>query len=201
MSAKTTILAIDTATGPCSAAVWKDGAVAAYREELKPSQQSACLMLMVERALADSHITYADLTAVACTTGPGSFTGIRVGLAAARGIAFASNIPALGFTTLEVLAFANPAAPSLAILNAGKGEVYYQGFNGKALFEPSIGTLEAAKARLPDATIIGNMADSRLATFPRADLLATLAAGGAQAQPLHPFYIREPDAKPMAIKS
>src|SRR5438105_2329637 len=97
----TTILAIDTATGPCSVAVWKNGSIAAYCEELRTSAQSTMLMPMIEKALLKSHTEYGDLSAVAATIGPGSFTGIRVGLAAARGIAFAAGIKGLGFTTLE----------------------------------------------------------------------------------------------------
>ena len=102
----TTILAIDCATGPCSVAIWKSGKIAAYAENIKPASQSAILMPMVENALKTSGIGYRELTAIACTVGPGSFTGIRVGLAAARGIAFASGVKELGFTTLEAMAYA-----------------------------------------------------------------------------------------------
>jgi len=126
----TTILAIDTATGPCSVAIW-DGKIVAYVENAKPIMQSASLMPMVEEALAACGKTYQDLTLVAATIGPGSFTGIRVGLAAARGIAFATGIKSVGFTTLEVLAFGarHYGDNILAILNAGKGEWYWQLFS------------------------------------------------------------------------
>lgn len=209
MTVKTSILAIDTSTGPCSVAVWKDGGVAAYLENLKPSQQSACLMPMVEEVLAKAAIGYKDLAAVACTTGPGSFTGIRVGLASARGICFAGKIKALGFTTLEVMAFANDSAPTLAILNAGKGEVYFQAFRDhQALYEPKVGCVEDALASLPGAVVASNM-NIRMngyltsaVTFPRADLLAMLAAKRPDAaKPMQPFYIRDPDAKPMKVDS
>jgi tRNA threonylcarbamoyladenosine biosynthesis protein TsaB len=192
-----TILALDAATGPCSVAVWKDGRIAAYLENLKPVMQSASLMPMVEEALAQSGTRYSDLSGVACTVGPGSFTGLRVALAAARGICFAAKVKGLGFTTLETMAFAAGETPVLAALNAGKGEYYYQAFHGKPLFEPRLGTLEVARAFAPGARLIGNAPDAEGPAFPRADTLARLAAAGPDAAcALQPFYIRPPDAKP-----
>ena len=202
-----TLLAIDTATGPCSVAVWKDGRVAAYIENVKPTQQSASLMPMVEEALASAGISYAELDGVACTTGPGSFTGIRVGLASASGIAFAAGIAGMGFTTLEVLAFGALQKQKneeiiLAVLNAGKGEFYFQSFTAApfaARQEPQLGTLEQAAAlaesglQCGNAPLLEGFSDAQLA-FPAADALAglsTLREGGS----LRPFYIRDPDAK------
>lgn len=190
------ILAMDSATGPCSVAVWKDGAVAAYFEHLGREAQSTRLMPMVEEALKTSNTAYSDLTAVACTIGPGGFTGIRVALAAARGIALAEGVPALGFTTLQVLAFGAPGK-ALAVLNAGKGEWYYQAFDHEALFEPRLGQLEDALAALPGAPLLGNAPDASGSPFPRADALAELAATQEKtARAPTPFYIREPDARP-----
>lgn len=198
------ILALDASTGPCSAALWRGGRVMAYVETVKPVMQSASLVPMVEMVLAKGGVTYRDLTLVACTVGPGSFTGIRVGLATARGIAFAAGIPSAGYTTLEVLAHAaKDDAQVLAILNAGKGEWYYQLFaSGAPRFEPRLAALETALADAPPpATIAGNVsADAagytrHTITFPRADALAMLAASGAAAHELRPYYIRLPDAK------
>ncbi len=193
------ILAIDTSTGACSAAGWKGGRVTALREAAYPVTQSARLMPMVEEALAASGIGYGDLTAVACTTGPGSFTGIRVGLSAAGGICFAAKLPGIGITTLEVMAFAaRGETPVLAMLNAGKGECYYQGFDagGTALFDAQVGTVEAALTALPGARAVG-LAPAGNGEIPHADTLAALAAVKSLnvACPLAPFYIRAPDAK------
>jgi tRNA threonylcarbamoyladenosine biosynthesis protein TsaB len=203
-----TILAIDTATGPCSAAIWHNGRIAAYVENPKPVQQSASLMLMVEEALKTARLTYKDLTLVACTTGPGSFTGIRVGMAAAHGIAFAAGIRETGFTTLDVLAFAGRAHKDvLAILNAGKGEWYYQAYSaGQAAFEPRLATLEVALGDVSkEAVLIGNAAapgfTSLPVTFPRADALAELASQKAGTPTLTPYYIRDPDAKLPAART
>ena len=194
----TTLLAIDCATGPCSTAIWKDGRIMAYAETLKPVMQSASLIPMIEEVLSKSKLQYSDLDFVAASVGPGSFTGIRVGLAAAQGIAYAAKIPAKGYTTFEILAFgAKDSKQSLAIINAGKGEVYYQLFAGlNPLTEPQLGPLEQALAAAgPDAALLGYNAPGAEISFPRADLLAGLAATGQQNLPLKPFYIRPPDAK------
>lgn len=206
------LLAMDTSTGPCSVAVWKNGTLAAYVETLKPSMQSASLMPMVEQALSSSGVTYSDLSAVVATTGPGSFTGIRVALSAARAISYAANVPVMGYTSLEVLAFAAHTAEqphALAILNAGKGECYYQYYSNdpwQPAGEPSLAGLDAILAAAPATSsmiVSGNMdvSDPRFipcgVRFARADYLAQLAAEyPASAQPLlRPFYIRPPDAK------
>ncbi len=202
-----TILAIDSATGPCSVALWKNGQVATYLENIKPSAQSAVLMPMIEEALRRNGINYRDLSYIAATIGPGSFTGIRVSLAAARGIAFAAGIRSIGFTTLETLAFAarKQKPRILAILNAGKGEYYYQPFatspTWRALGEAKLGALQDAMNMAEDGAIIGN-ADAEHVAFPRADTLAELAATYQDtAQSLTPFYIRPPDAKLPTKKS
>lgn len=198
------ILAIDTATGPCSAAIWKDGRVAAYSENAKPVMQSASLMGLIEDALKQSNLTYKDLTHVACTVGPGSFTGIRVGLAAARAIAFATKIPGLGFTTLDVLAFGakDGTHPIAAVLNAGKGEYYVQHYdaNANAISEAALAAPESIDAK--SKRVAGNVPIANVnLTFPRADILAQLATTRQNALTLRPFYIRPPDAKLPAKKA
>lgn len=141
---------------------------------------------MVEEVLNQSRTEYSDLSAVACTVGPGSFTGIRIGLASARGVGFTANIPVLGFSSLEVLAFAELQKKEektiSVVMNAGKGEIIFQHFSPEleALCQP---TLEKAK---------GN----DIITSPRADILAMLAVSfpNKAVAPL-PFYVRLPDAK------
>lgn len=202
------ILAIDCATGPVSVAVWKDGRIAALAVDERPVVQSARLMPLVEHALAEAGITYHNLTHVACTVGPGSFTGIRVGLAAARGICFAAGIEGIGYTTLEVLAHAmrKRSGSIFAILNAGKGEWYYQAFVAspwQACAEPGLASPELAARAAPEGALwVGNVdINNIIAAAPRADALAELAASGAPPLPLAPFYIRPPDATFAKAKS
>ena len=90
------LLAIDSAGAACSAAVWHDGQLAASRLERMARGQSERLLPLIEEAMAESGLGYADLAAIAVTTGPGGFTGARIGLAAARGLALASGKPAIG---------------------------------------------------------------------------------------------------------
>ena len=198
----TTILALDASTGPCSVAVWSGNRISAYLENLTPTTQAAQLIPMIEQALRESGLSYSDLTNVATTIGPGSFTGIRIGLASAQGIAFAAGIPSAGYTTLDVLAYAaGKKGPNhLAILNAGKGEVYYQVNHAT----PQLGALEDAfsAARQSPVIVAGNVMIDKVGfspcgiTFPRADIVAEMAASGAvKAQLVRPFYIRPPDAK------
>lgn len=209
------ILAIDSATGPCSAAVWHEGRLAAYALEPLAVQQSARLMPMIDQVLQESGLRYHALSLVAATTGPGSFTGIRVGLAAARGIAYAAGKNGAGYSTLEVLADAaftvKPMAQHvLALLNAGKGECYGQYFersaesHGHPTCEPMLDRMEAIFERAPLGTLFcaGNVPCPAGANWqhtgiehPTAAHLASLASRKASAGSLAPFYVRPPDAK------
>lgn len=195
------ILAIDCTTGPSSAALWQNGKVIGYAQNLAPTQQSATLIPMIEQLLHENKLNYQNLSAIVTSVGPGSFTGIRIGLAAAKGLAYAAGIPVLGFTTLDILHHAikdNPT-PRLAILNAGKGEVYYQYDGGTAQLGPMKQLL--AEAPADPVTVAGNITIEKDGfihspiTFPRADALAGLAASGYPPLPATPFYIRPPDAK------
>ena len=100
------VLAIDTACSACSAALARDGVVVAARSEAMARGHAEALMPMVQAVMAEARIAWADLELVAVTNGPGSFTGLRTGLAAARGIALAQGIPVAGVTTLEAVAAA-----------------------------------------------------------------------------------------------
>lgn len=203
MPVLTTILAIECACGPCSVALWQNGHILGELAEATPSSQSARLMPMIEQLLADSNLHYADLTHVACTVGPGSFTGIRVGLAAARGICFAAGIPGIGVTTLEATAYAarQEGKPVFAVLRAGKGEWYWQAFATQpawqALGSPAVAAPEAIRQNAPkDAVWVGNVTDAKIPlipSHPRASTLALLAAAKSNALPLTPLYIRAPD--------
>jgi N6-L-threonylcarbamoyladenine synthase len=168
---------------------------------------------MIEELLGSCGVNYSDLTEIVSTVGPGSFTGIRVGLAAARALCMASATPGAGYSTLETIAYGasllSPGRPVLSVLNAGKQEVYFQAFSATpqwhALSLPAVGTPERALEHCPPSGLVaanlplGRPSDSPV-TFPRADLLAQLAARG-HGEPcgMSPLYIRPPDAKPMKV--
>lgn len=127
------ILAFDTAAAACSAALWRDGTVRARRLEPMARGQAEALLPMVRAVLDEAGAAFADLDLLAVTVGPGAFTGLRIGLAAARGLALATGLPCLGVTTLEAVAQAVPAAARtgdaiLAVLDTRRDDVYAQTF-------------------------------------------------------------------------
>lgn len=128
------ILAIDTATAACSAALMVGDAIVARRFVPMARGHAEALMPMVESVMAEAGTAYGDLDLIATTVGPGTFTGLRVGLAAARGLAVAGGLPVVGVTTLEALAHGvDPGVRQgrsvVAALDARRGEVYVQAFD------------------------------------------------------------------------
>ena len=127
------ILGLDSATAACSAAVWCDGALRAHRSARLDRGHAEALMPMVVSVMDEAGLRYPELDLIAVTVGPGTFTGVRIGLAAARGLALASGLPLAGITTLEALARAVPASARrgrrvVAALDARRDEVYLQVF-------------------------------------------------------------------------
>lgn len=133
-------LAMDTAGASCAVALVRDGEVLASLQERMGRGQSERLLPMVEQVFSASGLDYRDLSALAVTTGPGGFTGVRIGLSAARGFALALDIPLVGASVLEVLAFsvfkdASLECPLLLVMDAKRADVYAQFFDsrGRAL--------------------------------------------------------------------
>ncbi len=130
------ILAFDTALGACSAALWSDGRIAASAFETRRRGHAEALFPLIERVLGEAGVGYGDLDRLAVTVGPGSFTGLRIGVAAARGLALALKIPATGVTTLEAVAAGHRKQLSdgedamVVVLDARRGQVYTQSFDG-----------------------------------------------------------------------
>jgi tRNA threonylcarbamoyladenosine biosynthesis protein TsaB len=139
------ILAMDTAAGACSGALWSD-AVVVERVQLMQRGHAEALLPMLASIMREAGCAFEELDLIAVTVGPGAFTGLRVGLAAARGIALASSLPCFGVSTLEAIAeaidwptLAN--RPALVVLDNKRDGVYAQLFGaGRALAPPSIET-------------------------------------------------------------
>jgi tRNA threonylcarbamoyladenosine biosynthesis protein TsaB len=132
------ILAIDSSGAACSAALWADGAIVAHRFEAMSRGQAERLMPMIRAAMAESGRAFPDLDLIAVTVGPGSFTGLRVGLATARGLSLAGGIPALGVTTfdaaLEALPRTATAGRAIAIaLDSKRGDLFVQFYDRERL--------------------------------------------------------------------
>jgi tRNA threonylcarbamoyladenosine biosynthesis protein TsaB len=143
------ILAVDTALGACSVAVLDGEEVPAYRFEPMERGHAEALAPMVQAAMRDANLRFGDLQRLAVTTGPGTFTGQRVGMAFMRGLRVALNVPLIGITTLEAMAHAamEEAGTCLgaALHDAKRGEVYVALYAGhETLLEPSLLPLDEA---------------------------------------------------------
>ncbi|GAB5507288.1 MAG: tRNA (adenosine(37)-N6)-threonylcarbamoyltransferase complex dimerization subunit type 1 TsaB [Rhizobiaceae bacterium] len=211
------ILAIDTAANLCAACIFdmQAGELGRAMHDLGKGHAEH-LMSTIDEALAAANSAYADLGLIAVSVGPGSFTGIRVGVAAARGLALALGIPSVGITTLDAMAaearrkFAGKSV--LAAIDARRDQLYVASYDasGKRSYGPAIATLEEAAGMLTaDMALVGSAATmiagqagrdvAIAATSATADIAiyAELAAGMDPASgPPQPLYLRGADAKP-----
>ena len=125
------ILAIDTATEACSAALLWNGAVLT-REQVAPQAHTRLILPMVSEVLAEAGATLAGLDAIAFGRGPGSFTGVRIGIGAAQGLAYGAGVPLIGVSTLQMLAqgaFRRQQAQTVvAAIDARMNEIYLGAF-------------------------------------------------------------------------
>ncbi|WP_086463756.1 tRNA (adenosine(37)-N6)-threonylcarbamoyltransferase complex dimerization subunit type 1 TsaB [Oceanibaculum nanhaiense] len=187
------ILALDSALSACSVAVLADGAVRAVRRQAMARGQAEALLPMVRAALDEAGLGFADLDRLAVTVGPGSFTGLRIGLAAARGLALATGLPLTGITTLEALAAAvDPAARqgrvTVALIDSRRGDVFVQIFGEDAapLSAPAAADPAALDALLPAGPLLlaGDAAPAALEVLARAGRDVALAADSALPDPV-----------------
>ena len=218
------ILAFDSATSACSAAIWRDGEIPARRFVAMERGQSEALIPMVVEVLKEAGLTYAEIDFIAVTVGPGSFTGVRIGLAAARGMALAGGLPVIGVTTFEAVAkgvgAAERAGRGLVVaIDAKRTDIYAQSFGPDlaALGPPTAVMPEVLAKALPAGPLLvagdgaaqlrpaleaADMDRIRFASgsgAPDAAHIAALAAertvtATVDAAP-RPLYLRAPDAR------
>ncbi|MAM60421.1 tRNA (adenosine(37)-N6)-threonylcarbamoyltransferase complex dimerization subunit type 1 TsaB [uncultured Maritimibacter sp.] len=190
MGSDPTLLAFDTSAAHCAAALLSGGRIVDTRVEEMGRGQAERLMPLLEEVLADAGLGWRDLDAVAVGVGPGNFTGIRISVAAARGLALGLARPAVGVSTLEAQAFGQ-ALPVRAVADARRGMVYVQTFGDggdapRIVDAGEVGTDLPVAGALPPAELvqtIGRIAQGRL------------AQGGTINRPA-PLYIRSADAAP-----
>ncbi|SUB82655.1 UGMP family protein [Pragia fontium] len=124
----TRILALDTATEACSVAIWNDGDIHALYE-LCPREHTQRILPMVQQILAESGLKLTDIDALAFGSGPGSFTGVRIGIGIAQGLALGADLPMIGLSTLNTMAQGayrmTGASQVLTAIDARMGEVYW----------------------------------------------------------------------------
>lgn len=126
----TKLLAIDTATEVCSAALWVDGAVYAQHAQ-SPNRHAELLLPMIEDVLSRGDITPSQLDAVAWGRGPGAFTGLRIGAAIAQGVAFGYDIPVIPVSSLQALAQRHKVPQVLVAIDARMEQVYWACYQRK----------------------------------------------------------------------
>ncbi|MGE5127094.1 MAG: tRNA (adenosine(37)-N6)-threonylcarbamoyltransferase complex dimerization subunit type 1 TsaB [Betaproteobacteria bacterium] len=209
------VLAVDTTTPRGSVAVVSEGGVLGEARVATAEGHSRWLLLAADALLRGLGLEASAIDAFAVTTGPGSFTGLRIGLASVQGLALACGRPCVGLSALDVLALAaaGRGGAIVALMDAFRGEVYagvYDG-GGAPLLPASVGTLEAILPGAPSgASFVGDAAVSQRAriaalrpdaSFPDVDLflaaplgragLAHARAGSAvAASRLRPLYLR-----------
>ena len=236
------VLAFDTCFNACSVAVLRGAAGSNADRSIEPRLEMTSafvematghaerLLPMIERVLAESACTFADLNALAVTEGPGTFTGLRVGVATARALALAAGLPVRATTSLHVMAVRAAerlraegemlAGPLAVSADARNGQVFVQ------LFSPSLDAITGAMLLSPEEaaalepaaalTCVGSGAGAVVnaaadagrvvaghfpGLLPDARDLAKLASRLPVRQPLVPLYLRAADAKPQAGKS
>lgn len=189
------ILAFDTSAAHCAAAVlMKDRLI--LREEAMAKGQAERLMPMLEELLVEAGLTWRDLRALGVGTGPGNFTGVRIAVAAARGLALGLGIPAVGVTRLEALAHGLPR-PLRVIDDARRGEIYVQDFLADG---PGAARIIPAGHEPSPFPVTGPAGGEGAldAAMPLVEAIARIGAdrAGSPAPRPSPFYLRGADAAP-----
>jgi tRNA threonylcarbamoyl adenosine modification protein YeaZ len=191
-------LAFDTATSVATAALVRDGTVLGERVS-----RAVAVLEDADELLREAGAGQRDLTQLVVGTGPGSFTGLRLGLAAARGLAFALDLPVAGVSTLRALAAGSPGA--LPVVDGGRREVFVLDGAEPAVHSPQDLELEPGTLCVGDGAVrYRAVLESRGAEIPpdgderhlpRARFHAALATGFGPADEIEPLYLRAPDAE------
>lgn len=213
------LLAIDTASEACSVGVVADGEPI-IRSEIVGRGHAEVLMRLIEEAMAEARLAFTDLDRIAVTVGPGSFTGLRIGIAAARGFALVTGKQAVGVGVLAVHAeharLLHGPRPVLAVLTAGRGELCgaFYSADGTEIESPQATSAQVLAAKVKDGDMIaGSGSDLVVAALPMdvtvrvahrdasVDIAALCKLAAAAPQPTsspRPLYLRPPDAKPQS---
>ncbi len=162
------ILLLETATRVCSVVLWSNGKVKSIRESLVENSHSSLITTFISEVLAEADLTFEDINAIAVSKGPGSYTGLRIGVSTAKGLCYALGIPLISVGTLKSMAAEfvakNSLLPSGSLLcpmiDARRMEVY------TALYDLNLNPVQAVSAKIIDELSFGNeLAKSKIYFF------------------------------------
>lgn len=212
------ILSLDTSMAACSAAVIDTESTVPRADAFHAMERghAEALAPMVADVMRRSELEFRELDRIAVTVGPGTFTGVRIGLSFARGVGLACGIPVIGIDSLSAISANAPAGlPLLVAAEARNEDVYAASFDSerRILSGPRIVSRAGAAEHVPaNARVIGTAKRTVIAASGRSDLAASseddvpvaaqfarLAASAAPGNMPAPLYLRAPDAKPQAI--
>ncbi len=217
------ILCFDVSNNNCSVAIARGQEILSFKQELTPSIQAEKLMIMIESAFKEAAMDYSDIDYLAVTVGPGSFTGIRIGLAAAKGLLYASNIEGVAITNFEAAFYrlkmqVKEFDSAIIMLNAYRNQLYVQQFfQDGTMLDPMLIDSDSIKAYLENQSgrvvctgsglkeVYAQIKDmNRLVLLPRFPIVRAIhiaryaddKINAGRIDSIEPLYIRPPDAIP-----
>ncbi|MBR6675111.1 MAG: tRNA (adenosine(37)-N6)-threonylcarbamoyltransferase complex dimerization subunit type 1 TsaB [Alphaproteobacteria bacterium] len=196
------ILSLDTSSSAVSVAVLDKENILAFQEQVMDRGQGEALVPMIAQVLEQAQKTPSDITGVAVAVGPGSFTGVRVGLSTARGIGLALGVPVYGVTNFEASAY-GISMPVVATLDTKRGDYFTQAFDDKGpASEAKTHSANDLKSDLPFVAV-GDGAEKLSAeigcdvlqkTVPSAVAIGKIALNRIETPlPPEPLYLRDAD--------
>lgn len=201
-----TLLTFDCSGASCSAAVVIDGGVAAGRFVEMARGQAEALVPMIAEVMAEAGIAFAALDAIATTVGPGSFTGLRIGLATARGLGLAAERPVVAVTSFEAFQAAAEPGPLTVLIDSRRGPLFVQAFDAAGVADGEACALEPDAAIAFLANRVGGIVGDGVPLLPghegeRADRIRAESVARAalrlddavRLRPALPLYLRAPD--------
>lgn len=159
------ILQIETATPVCSVALSQDGKTIALKEEAAQNIHASSLTLFIEEVMKQAGLAYADLDAIAVSKGPGSYTGLRIGVSTAKGLCFALDKPLIALSTLQMMAngflkqYPDYAGMVCPMIDARRMEVF------TAVYTHHLAEVEPISAKIVDKTSFSSSLDAGTITF------------------------------------
>lgn len=225
---ETLILLIETATERCSCALANEQGIVSYAESNEPNSHSAKLSLLIEDLFSQTSYNYSDLSAIAVSIGPGSYTGLRIGVSTAKGLAYALDIPVIALKTCEIFAAPvlekNPNACCVSMIDARRMEVYSTIYYDKKEIKPCSadileeGIYDSYLSDKKDVVLVGDCLEKTKKVFEKNnfffDFSVELTAKNMQSLAFEkynkkefvdvayfePFYLKNFEAAPSKVK-